>query len=297
MTAMPGPPLAVTVLTGFLGAGKTTLLLRLLRQPHDARIAVVLNEVGVAGTEELELDETSYLELTEGCVCCVRASDLREALTLLAARGDVDRVVIETTGIADPLALTFVLERPDLENLARLDAVVTVVDAANWDKTRVPEWDAQVGAADLLVLAKTDLAPETERLRAAVSQLNRAVRILDATEVSLEVVLDVERRATAAPAEHAHHSGFQATTIASSAIFDRDQVEDLLEMLPRELYRAKGIVRTDAGWIAFHVVGGRLQSGPTAAPQHGETRIVLIGQGADEASLRALFAAAELAST
>jgi hypothetical protein len=56
-------------------------------------------------------------------------------------------------------------------------------------------------------------------------------------------------------------------------------------------------VRTDAGWIAFHVVGGRLQSGPTAAPQHGETRIVLIGQGADEASLRALFAAAELAST
>jgi G3E family GTPase len=288
MSALP-----VTVLTGFLGAGKTSLLVRLLRQPHDARIAVVLNEIGVAGTEELELDEASFLELTQGCVCCVRASDLRAALADLSARGDVDRVVVETTGIADPLALTFVLERPDMEDLARLDAVVTVVDAANWDKTRVPEWTAQVGAADLVVLAKTDIASETGRLRAAVSEINRAARILDAADVSLEVVLDVERRSTAAPAEHAHHSGFEATTIDSSAVYDRDSLEDLLEALPPEVYRAKGIVRTEAGWIAFHVVGGRVQTAPSERPQHDRTRIVLIAHGANDAELRTLFTTAE----
>ena len=297
MRPMIRPPLPVTVLTGFLGAGKTTLLVRLLRQPHDARIAVVLNEVGIAGTEELELDEASFLELTEGCVCCVRAADLREALAQLAARGDVDRVVVETTGIADPLALTFVLERPDFEDLARLDAVVTVVDAANWDKTRVPEWDAQVGAADLLVLAKTDLAPDTRSLRKAVSEINQAARVLDASDVTLEVVLDVERRSAAAPAAHAHHSGFTVTTLTSFSVYDREKLEDLLEALPAEIYRAKGIIHTDDGWLAFHVVGGRLQTGPSERPTHGRSRSVVIGKNLNDAQVRTLFAAAERSLT
>jgi len=285
------PPLPVTVLTGFLGAGKTTLLIRLLHEPHDARIAVVLNEVGIAGTEELEVDEASFLELTSGCVCCVRADDLRAALSDLAARGDVDRVVVETTGIADPLALTFVLERPDLADLARLDAVVTVVDAENWQRTRVPEWDAQVGAADLLVVAKTDLVSDTHALRAALGGLNPGARILAGNDLPLEVVLDVERRGAPAVAGPARHSGFGATSIVSAMLHDRDRVEDLLEALPGEVFRAKGVVATGAGWIAFHVVGGRVQVEPITTPAHGESRVVFLGQGVDEAELRRRFAA------
>jgi G3E family GTPase len=290
---MPPPPLPVTVLTGFLGAGKTTLLLRLLRQPHFARIAVVINEIGLAGTEELEVDEASFLELTEGCVCCVRAADLRVALAELAARGDVERVVVETTGVADPLALTFVLERPDLADLARLDAVVTVVDAANWERTRVAEWDAQVGAADLLVIAKTDLAADTAPLRAVLADLNAGARILDGDDLPLELVLDVERLTTAGAPAVARHSGFTAVSLVSHRIHDRERLEDLLETLPTAVYRAKGVVATETGWIGFHVVGGRVQIEPIAPPVHGETRVVFLGRGADETTLGEQFTATE----
>jgi G3E family GTPase len=287
-------PLPVTVLTGFLGAGKTSLLIRVLRQAHETRIAVVLNEIGLAGTEELAVDEAEYLELTQGCVCCVRASDLRAALEGLAARQDLDRVVIETTGVADPLALTWVLERPDMADLARLDAVVTVIDAANWQATRVDEWDAQVRAADLIILGKTDLHPPTPALLEALRALNPAARILDgADELPIAVLLDVEHRATAPAAAHAHHSGFAAVSIADAAEHDRDALEDLLEALPPEVFRAKGLVRTDEGWIAFHVVAGRLQVEPTAAPAHGESRVVFLGRRIEDAQLRKLYTSTE----
>jgi G3E family GTPase len=288
---VPGP-LPVTVLTGFLGAGKTSLLLRLLGQPHDARVAVIINEVGLAGTEALEVDEASFLELSQGCVCCVRADDLRGALEALAARGDLDRVVVETTGIADPLALTFVLERPDLAELCRLDAVVTVVDAASWRQTQVPEWDAQVGAADLIVVAKTDLAPADDALRAALAAVNPAARVLDgAGELPLELLLDVERRAPARAPAGAHQPSFTAVSMAGPTLHDRDRLEDLLEALPASVFRAKGVARTESGWVAFHVVGGRAQVEPCAAPGHGETRAVFLGPRLDEPALRAAFAA------
>jgi G3E family GTPase len=260
-------PLPVTVLTGFLGAGKTTLLCRLLKQPHDARIALIINEIGIAGTEEVEVSESEFLELTQGCVCCVRAADLRAALEQIAARGDVDRIVIETTGVADPLALTFVLERPDLADLVRLDAVITVVDAANWERTRVAEWDAQVGAADLIVLSKLDLT------------------------AALELLLDVQRADRPASGPHAQHSGFEVVSITSDGSHDADALEDLLEELPPAVYRAKGVVRTASGWIGFHVVAGRVQVEPTRAPEHGQSRVVFLGRGLADPDLRAAFAA------
>jgi G3E family GTPase len=277
----------VTVLTGFLGSGKTTLLCRLLRQPHDARIALLINEIGIAGTEDLEVSESAFLELTQGCVCCVRAADLRGALEQIVARGDVDRIVVETTGIADPLALTFVLERPDLAHLVRLDAVVTVVDAENWERTRVPEWDAQVGAADLLVLSKLDLAPDTERLRALLAEINPAARVHEG-EPSLELLLDVERRERPATS-HAHHSGFEAVSVQSDTVHSLEAVEDLLETLPTAVYRAKGVVRTPAGWFAFHVVAGRVQVEPTDEPGHGESRAVFLGRALSDLGLRLAF--------
>jgi G3E family GTPase len=279
----------VTVVTGFLGAGKTSLLLRLLGQPHDAGIALIINEIGIAGTEGLEVSEASFLELTQGCVCCVRAQDLRAALEDIARRDDVDRVIVETTGVADPLALTFVLERPDLAHLVRLDGVITVVDAVNWQRTRVPEWDAQVGAADLLVIAKRDLEPDTARLDAVLAEINPAARIVTGRP-SLELLLDVERRGQAG-ASHAQHSGYSAVSITSPARHSRDALEDLLETLPPAIYRAKGVVHTDRGWVGFHVVGGRVQVDPIAAPAHGETRVVFLGRYPDETALQAAFGA------
>ena len=138
--ALGVPPLPVTVLTGFLGAGKTTLLGRLLVEPHGQRVGVILNEIGIAGIDRLGGPvQTSYVELTNGCVCCVDQPDLLAAVDGLVGRGDLDRLVLETTGLADPLPLTWTLSRPELAAVGRLAGVVRVVDAANWSRTQVAE--------------------------------------------------------------------------------------------------------------------------------------------------------------
>jgi G3E family GTPase len=286
---MPRAPLPVTVLTGFLGAGKTTLLVRLLRQAPDAGAAVILNELGVAGTEELEVKQ-AYLELTQGCVCCVRADDLIAALASLRGRDDVARVIVETTGVADPLALTFVLERPDLEAVCRLDGVVTVVDAVA-PAVGVPEWEAQVRAADLVLVSKLDLGGGLDEVASLVRARNPAARVLAASEADPEVVFGVERVTRAG--QPLGHSGFAAVSVAGPELYDAERLEDLLESLPKAVVRAKGIVRVgDGRWMSFHVVAGRAQVNLEAsAPAHGESRLVFIGRGVDEAALRASLAA------
>jgi G3E family GTPase len=288
-------PLPVTVLTGFLGAGKTTLLVRLLRDAPDARAAVILNEIGIAGTEELDVKQQK-LELTQGCVCCVRADDLVAALDGLRGREGVERVIVETTGVADPLALTFVLERPDLAEICSLDGVITVVDALAWETTQVGEWEAQVRAADLIVLSKVDVAGEASlpRLLALLHELNPAARVLRAPEADALVVLDVERVGRV-EAARAAHSGFNAVSIVSDGEFDAERLEDWLETLPPEIYRAKGVARVgEDEWLSFHVVAGRAQVEPRARrPAHGESRMVFIGRHVVEADLRRELEAVE----
>jgi G3E family GTPase len=298
-------PLPVTVLTGFLGAGKTTLLQRLLAAPHGRRIGVILNELGQTGIEPVPgaFDQIK-VDLDNGCVCCVRSDDLVAALETMRARGDVDLVILETTGVADPLALTWTLGRPDMAELCRLDAVVTVVDAASFERTQTPEWIAQVTCADLLVVAKLDVAPDDAlpRLRARLAELGTSQRVVDArAELPVDVLLDVspdpaalQTRASAAGPE-ARHTGYRAASFTTTATYDAGRLEDWLETLPDEIYRAKGIVRVGpARWFAFHTVGGRMDVDPDApAPAHGESRLVFIGRALEREPLAAALAACE----
>jgi G3E family GTPase len=284
-------PLPTTVLTGFLGAGKTTLLRRLLAEPHGLRIGLVMNELGQAGIEA-GLGE-GLLELTEGCVCCTSNPDLIAALGELSARGDLDRVVVETTGLANPLSLTFTLERPDLADLVRLDAVVTVVDPLNLDPA-ADEWRAQIRAADLIFFSKIDLATpaQLEAARAAVTKLNPSARLLEASAtlpVDLLTDPDVDR-ARVVDEPRARHSGFAVVKLSETRPYDAVRIEDLLEQLPAEVFRAKGVLHTDEGWTLFHTVGGRLSVEPAEAPAHGESRVVLFGRALDEPRLREIFA-------
>ena len=164
----------VTILTGFLGSGKTTLLKRVLHESHGMKIAVIENEFGEENidTDILKTEsKEQILQMSNGCICCTIREDLREALQLLAAKRrkglvDFDRIVIETTGLADPgpVAQTFFMDDEIAESYL-IDSIITLVDAkhANQQLDHRQEARRQVGFADQMFMSKTDLVTEAEK--------------------------------------------------------------------------------------------------------------------------------------
>ena len=167
----------VTILTGFLGSGKTTLLNRILSESHGLRIAVIENEFGEIGIDQdmvINADEEVF-EMNNGCICCTVRGDLIRILGNLAKRRDkFDRIVLETTGLADPgpVAQTFFVD-DDVKEFCTLDGIITLVDAKHVvqhlddEKPEGAENEAveQVAFADRLILNKCDLVPEEAELK------------------------------------------------------------------------------------------------------------------------------------
>jgi G3E family GTPase len=191
----------VSVLTGFLGSGKTTLLGRLLRHPDFARTAVVINEFGEVGLDHdlVEASDESFIQLQTGCLCCTIRGDLVRTLDELLRRraeGSVppfERIVIETSGLADPAPILHAL-MTDEAVAARLtlSGVVTTVDAVTGAGTleRQPESVKRAAVADRLVLTKTDLADADEAaLRARLAALNPAAPLLRARHGEIDPAL------------------------------------------------------------------------------------------------------------
>jgi G3E family GTPase len=203
----PSEPIPLTVLTGFLGAGKTSLLNRLITDPALAETAVVINEFGEIGLDHLLVKpiREGVVLLQSGCLCCTLRGDLVDALEQLLrdldnGRAVFRRVVLETTGLADPVpVLQTTMAHPYLVMRYRLDGVIAVVDAMNGAATLDAHMEAvkQVAVADRIVLTKTDLltAPDGQRGREALvarlNRLNPAAPILDAAanEASSERLL------------------------------------------------------------------------------------------------------------
>jgi G3E family GTPase len=191
----------VTVLTGFLGSGKTTLLRRALTAPEFSDTAVVINEIGEIAIDHYLVDfvEGEVLELPGGCLCCAVREDLAETLRGLIERRDSGeirrfrRIVIETSGLADPAPILFTLGTdPMLDQRLILGRVVTVVDAVAGSATldRFAEAARQAAVADALVISKTDLAPFSDALAARLDALNPgAERLLGAAALDPAAVL------------------------------------------------------------------------------------------------------------
>jgi len=194
----------VTVLTGFLGAGKTTLINRLLQSEALKDTIVIVNEFGEIGLDHLfiETRDDGLILMESGCLCCTIRGDLVDTLSdLIAKRGDGElksfrRIVIETTGLADPAPiLQSLIAHPDITEFYSVDGVVTLVDAVNGQSTldNYAEAVKQVAIADAIVLTKSDLASSTDALRKRLAMLNPAAQIFDGAigEAQVENVIGI----------------------------------------------------------------------------------------------------------
>ncbi|PCG08458.1 GTP-binding protein [Sphingomonas ginsenosidimutans] len=293
-----GGRIPASVLTGFLGSGKTTVLNHLVRSPGMARALVIINEFGAVGLDHdlvARSNDDLVVEMIGGCLCCTIRGDLsrtlREAPWRFARDGQCwfDRVVIETTGLADPAPILHTLMTdPHLEALYRLDAVIATVDAATGMATFDTQSEAvkQAAVADRLLLTKTDLVDETVQraIRVRLAALNPAAPVITVTDGAVDPSLlfgvglwdpasksDDVRRWLAEEAHHGgnhhhhhhdvnrHDDGIRATCLTFDTPLDPMAFERWLGLLTMfrgaDLLRVKGIVNL-AGHDAPVIVHG-----------------------------------------
>ena len=225
----PKRGIPVTIITGFLGSGKTTLLNHILTNQQGLKTAVLVNEFGEIGidNELIVATEDNMVALNNGCVCCTINEDLVQAVYKVLERPEkIDYLVVETTGLADPLPVALTFLGTELRDMTRLDSIVTVVDCANFslDMFNSQAAHSQIAYGDVIILNKTDLVDEADvdllevRVRDIVKEVHKhkGLRILrtQKTQVPLPLILSVglfesdkyfDRSETKHDHDHEHH--------------------------------------------------------------------------------------------
>ncbi len=310
----------VSIVTGFLGSGKTTLINRILREKHDQRIAIIENEYGAVGVDAeflvTERAET-VIQLANGCLCCTVRGDLARALhafVIQAEKGGFafDRVLIETTGIADPgpIIQTFLAETT-LLNHFHLDGVITLIDGVHGESqfSRV-ENQAQIGYADRVLLSKSDLisAAQREVLRERIAAMNARADLLpvdihsaglgeligllfDTQSYRFDYVArdELQRYANCAPSSNAslsigppasrrprHTADVVSCVFESETALDRSRLNDFFDALQlrygNRLWRYKGIVHVSNERPGWSFKGCKACCKSTLVPCGGRSR-------------------------
>jgi G3E family GTPase len=321
-------PVPVVILTGFLGSGKTTLLNHLLDHARGQRLGIVLNDFGQIAIDArlVRSRDNDVVELANGCVCCTVRDDVLPALARLLDRAPMPQaVVVETSGLADPAPLAERLLDPRIQAVVRLDAVVTVVDAANVDRAldHAESAYSQITSADLLILNKVDLvAPAVvAQVERGLRQLNATARVVRAVRAQVEPALLLDwpegqgvkgpagvggaaaSGADAGPPAHApRHTRFHAVTVQLTRPLDLPRLGQFLDGLPPTVFRAKGVLHL-AGVpcrVVLHLVAGRwtmIAGAPWASEEVRTTEVVFIGLDLGDAERSDLRRALEACQT
>jgi G3E family GTPase len=311
---MTAPLTPVTLLTGYLGAGKTTLLNRILTEQHGKKYAVIVNEFGEIGIDNdlvVDADEEVF-EMNNGCICCtVRGDLIRIISALMKRKGRFDAILIETTGLADPapVAQTFFVDE-DVRAKTRLDAIVTVVDAAHVEQRLEDSHEAeeQIAFADVILLNKVDVVSgETlARVEARIRQINPVARLIrtqkcdvDLGEVLDKGAFDLNRILAIEPAfleedDHEHDDGITSVSLSSEKPLDGKKTMEWLRKLAVErgtdLLRSKGIldIKGETERLVYQGVHMLMDwdfQRPWLEGERRESRLVFIGRNLDETEL------------
>ena len=328
-TSIQGTP--VSIITGFLGSGKTTLLNHILTHQQGLKTAVLVNEFGEIGidNELIIKSDDDIIELNNGCICCTINEDLVKTVhKILERREQLDYLVVETTGIADPVPVAVTFLSTELRGKTRLDSIITVVDCDNfYVKTKEESIAAkqQITYGDVILLNKTDLVESqvVAKIEGKIRQQRPNARILRTVKgnVSLPLILSVglfesdryfqEEISHAHHHEHAHHhhhhehnharhhhsdhldeDGFTSLSFETEQPLDIRKFQYFLDnQLPKSVFRAKGILwlKGSTARHIFHLSGKRFGIEDDEWKGTPKNQLVFIGQNLEREKLKELL--------
>ncbi|MCP1677212.1 G3E family GTPase [Natronocella acetinitrilica] len=320
MSAIPvGGKIPVTIISGYLGSGKTTLLNQILNEQHGKRIAVIVNEFGeisIDGQLIVHEDDEQLIEFNNGCLCCTVRNDLVDTIDKLVERaGELDAIMIETTGLADPapVASTFFVS-DEVREKTKLDAFIAVIDVVNIAKHLEESVEAQeqVAFADILLVNKTDLATEeqTVAVEKQIRQLNplasiyRGVggsanldQLIGVNAFQLQSKLEIDPKFLE-DHEHEHDAAISSVVLREDRPIDMNRfmswMGPLLQERGDELLRTKGVFNAHGFdervlFQSVRMLTTMSRLDPWATDSERRSELVVIGRNLDFPALRADF--------
>lgn len=292
-------PIPINILTGFLGSGKTLLLKDLLKEMSGKKkIAVLMNEIGEISIDAklLEGFSTKVFELNDGCICCSVNEDFVTVLDEVATKASPDLIIIETTGVANPMNIIYSIINP----IFVIDAVITTIDAKNFlqMKDELDVAEDQLDAADVVVITKDDLATTSEltsvEAYVRAHRPNATIFLRHSLDLSLLFGVAYPRTLDAALVSldlshsHAHdhhhhhfeHEGVEAFRFASNDVFELTRLQSALESLPKNVWRLKGVVHLEgqATALILNFAYGRYTLEDYSGESHSQCDLIFIGK-------------------